>query len=340
MRLDWDALLGDGAVGAGGQPPLQRGHAAGGRPARRGAGDHPDAGDGAAGGGRAAGRRPGRRGLRGGVGEGGLLGDGIGGGTGAGDRVRPVPNVESALVRIERRDVPAVGPEVEPGALFGLVAAGFGQRRKMLRRSLAGVVAAEAFAAAGVNPEARAEELDVIAWGRLAAAVAAEAGRGSGSLLAGAALPAGGLQHLLVLLLPHALAALLDQRSHERRQANGQPAHLGNCRTLELAFRTVEKYDANVRAERSSCAPGPVVPGDPETNCQCRRAPCRSRLRDVTPDRGSPGGDAATGTTRVRLPGRSPIALLAPGDGPRPGPPPRGEIRPMREHELFVGGVW
>jgi 16S rRNA (adenine1518-N6/adenine1519-N6)-dimethyltransferase len=85
----------------------------------------------------------------------------------------PVPNVESALVRIDRRDTPAVGPEVEPGALFGLVGTGFGQRRKMLRRSLAGVVTAEAFAAAGVNPEARPEELDVIAWGRLAAAVAA-----------------------------------------------------------------------------------------------------------------------------------------------------------------------
>ena len=40
----------------------------------------------------------------------------------------------------------------------------------MLRRSLAGLVAPDAFAAAGVNPEARAEELDVTAWGRLAAA--------------------------------------------------------------------------------------------------------------------------------------------------------------------------
>ncbi len=86
----------------------------------------------------------------------------------------PVPNVESALVRIDRRPTPAVGPEVEPGALFGLVGTGFGQRRKMLRRSLAGVATPEAFAAAGVNPAARPEELDVIAWGRLAAAVAAE----------------------------------------------------------------------------------------------------------------------------------------------------------------------
>jgi hypothetical protein len=34
-------------------------------------------------------------------------------------------------------------------------------------------------------------------------------------LLTGATLPAGRLQHLLVLLLTHALAALLDQGSHE-----------------------------------------------------------------------------------------------------------------------------
>ena len=40
-------------------------------------------------------------------------------------------------------------------------------------------------------------------------------------LLAGAALPAGALQHLLVLLLAHALAALLDQRSHEGGDATG-----------------------------------------------------------------------------------------------------------------------
>ena len=39
------------------------------------------------------------------------------------------------------------------------------QRRKMLRRSLAGVVEPAAFAAAGVAPEARAEELDVEAVG-------------------------------------------------------------------------------------------------------------------------------------------------------------------------------
>lgn len=82
----------------------------------------------------------------------------------------PPPNVDSALVAIERRAVPAVDPaQVPPERLFAVVRAGFAHRRKMLRRSLAGVVPVEAFEAAGVRPEARAEELDVAAWGRLAA---------------------------------------------------------------------------------------------------------------------------------------------------------------------------
>jgi 16S rRNA (adenine1518-N6/adenine1519-N6)-dimethyltransferase len=84
----------------------------------------------------------------------------------------PRPRVESVLVRIVRRDVPAVDPAAVPyDRLFHLVSAGFAQRRKMLRRSLAGIVAPEAFVAAGVAPSARAEELTVGDWGRLAASV-------------------------------------------------------------------------------------------------------------------------------------------------------------------------
>jgi 16S rRNA (adenine1518-N6/adenine1519-N6)-dimethyltransferase len=82
----------------------------------------------------------------------------------------PRPNVESALVQIVRRPVPAVDPDlVSAGTLFALVRTGFAQRRKMLRRSLAGVAGPDAFACAGIDPAARAEELDVAAWGRLAA---------------------------------------------------------------------------------------------------------------------------------------------------------------------------
>ncbi len=81
----------------------------------------------------------------------------------------PQPRVDSALVRIVRRPAPAV--TADPEVLFGLVRAAFSQRRKMLRRSLAGRVTPEQFAAAEVAPEARPEQLDVVAWGRLADAV-------------------------------------------------------------------------------------------------------------------------------------------------------------------------
>ncbi|MDA8314972.1 MAG: 16S rRNA (adenine(1518)-N(6)/adenine(1519)-N(6))-dimethyltransferase RsmA [Actinomycetota bacterium] len=81
----------------------------------------------------------------------------------------PRPSVDSALVRIDRRDAPWVAPSVVSyERLRAVVDAGFGHRRKMLRRSLAGVVAPERFAEAGVLPTARAEELDVAQWGALA----------------------------------------------------------------------------------------------------------------------------------------------------------------------------
>ncbi|MDW3213890.1 MAG: 16S rRNA (adenine(1518)-N(6)/adenine(1519)-N(6))-dimethyltransferase RsmA [Ilumatobacteraceae bacterium] len=80
----------------------------------------------------------------------------------------PRPNVESALVRIDRRPP----PDVAPGVLFTLVKAAFGQRRKMLRKSLRDRVSAEQFESAGVSPEARPEELGLDAWCRLATAVA------------------------------------------------------------------------------------------------------------------------------------------------------------------------
>lgn len=77
----------------------------------------------------------------------------------------PRPRVESALVAIERLAAPAV--DVPEAQLFAIVTAGFAHRRKMLRRALAGVVGEEVMIAAGVDPEARAEELDIQAWGRL-----------------------------------------------------------------------------------------------------------------------------------------------------------------------------
>lgn len=82
----------------------------------------------------------------------------------------PEPNVDSSLVALDRRASVAVDPGVvSEERLFEVVRTAFSHRRKMLRRSLDGVVAPEAFARAGVDPTQRPEELDVAAFGRLAA---------------------------------------------------------------------------------------------------------------------------------------------------------------------------
>ncbi len=79
----------------------------------------------------------------------------------------PRPKVESVLVELERkRKAPAVPFE----AVDELVRAGFAGRRKMLRRGLAGLVTPDELEAAGVPPTARAEELSLDDWCRLAAA--------------------------------------------------------------------------------------------------------------------------------------------------------------------------
>jgi 16S rRNA (adenine1518-N6/adenine1519-N6)-dimethyltransferase len=81
----------------------------------------------------------------------------------------PRPRVESVLVRLVRRADPGAGSgAVSYDRLFAVVRGGFAHRRKMLRRSLADVVRPEAFDEAGVAPTARAEELTLEEWGRLA----------------------------------------------------------------------------------------------------------------------------------------------------------------------------
>lgn len=77
----------------------------------------------------------------------------------------PVPNVDSVLVRFERREQP--GTIEERKATFALVDAAFQQRRKMLRQSLSSVLgsstaASERLVAAGIAPTARGEELTVL----------------------------------------------------------------------------------------------------------------------------------------------------------------------------------
>jgi 16S rRNA (adenine1518-N6/adenine1519-N6)-dimethyltransferase len=77
----------------------------------------------------------------------------------------PRPRVDSVLVELVRhRRPPVTGDRAH---LFSLVEQGFGQRRKMLRRSLAGVVDDTGFARAGVDPTSRPEDLDLEAWARL-----------------------------------------------------------------------------------------------------------------------------------------------------------------------------
>ena len=74
----------------------------------------------------------------------------------------PVPNVDSVLVRFDRHPEP--GSREERDATFALVDAAFGQRRKMLRQSLAPVLGPEAstiIERAGVAPTARGETLRI-----------------------------------------------------------------------------------------------------------------------------------------------------------------------------------
>jgi 16S rRNA (adenine1518-N6/adenine1519-N6)-dimethyltransferase len=80
----------------------------------------------------------------------------------------PRPKVTSSIIEITRRETPAVGPHIAPQQLFKVIRTGFGQRRKMLRRSLAAIATPENFENAGVSPESRPEELNVEQWGRLA----------------------------------------------------------------------------------------------------------------------------------------------------------------------------
>jgi len=86
----------------------------------------------------------------------------------------PRPRVESVLVRLDRHPLPTPDPMTGPGSveydrLFSVVRAGFAHRRKMLRRSLEGHVDPDAFDATGIRATARAEELDLGEWQRLAA---------------------------------------------------------------------------------------------------------------------------------------------------------------------------
>jgi 16S rRNA (adenine1518-N6/adenine1519-N6)-dimethyltransferase len=83
----------------------------------------------------------------------------------------PVPNVESGLVAVNRRPPPETTASRDQ--VFAVVDAAFSQRRKMLRSALAGlagspVLASAAVVAAGLDPKARGETLDVTDFARIA----------------------------------------------------------------------------------------------------------------------------------------------------------------------------
>ncbi len=85
----------------------------------------------------------------------------------------PVPNVDSGLVEMVRRPPPETTATREE--VFRCIDAAFAQRRKTLRAALAGWAGGAAAAetvlrAAGVDPSARGEQLDIAAFAAIAAA--------------------------------------------------------------------------------------------------------------------------------------------------------------------------
>jgi 16S rRNA (adenine1518-N6/adenine1519-N6)-dimethyltransferase len=83
----------------------------------------------------------------------------------------PIPKVDSAVIKITRLNKPAF--ESDTKKLFRLVKASFGEKRKMLRNSLAGGLGIETsmvlelLETSGVAPTARAQELSMQDWENL-----------------------------------------------------------------------------------------------------------------------------------------------------------------------------
>lgn len=82
----------------------------------------------------------------------------------------PVPNVDSVVVTVQRRDPPATG---DHSTFYSVVKAAFSQRRKTLRNTLASLagspaVSEQRLSAAGITPDLRAEEISPQQFERLA----------------------------------------------------------------------------------------------------------------------------------------------------------------------------
>jgi 16S rRNA (adenine1518-N6/adenine1519-N6)-dimethyltransferase len=85
----------------------------------------------------------------------------------------PPPKVTSAVVHLERRETPLYDADAK--VLERVVAKAFGQRRKMLRASLKGLVPdiEDVLRSVGIKPTDRAENISVEQFCALARAVAA-----------------------------------------------------------------------------------------------------------------------------------------------------------------------
>jgi 16S rRNA (adenine1518-N6/adenine1519-N6)-dimethyltransferase len=85
----------------------------------------------------------------------------------------PKPKVDSAIMRIDTYPVPRVEKELLP-RFFRTAKAGFSQRRKQLKNALSGSLGMKGedvvqwLEGAGIMPSARAQELDIEDWIRLA----------------------------------------------------------------------------------------------------------------------------------------------------------------------------
>ena len=159
--------------------------------------------------------------------------------------------------------------------------AGFGQRRKMLRRSLDGLVTPEQFEAAGVAPTARPEELDC------SRVVPARRRRCSSPR-----------RHPMSTLRAHAKLTLSLRVTGVRDDGY----HLIDAEMVSLELHDLLTFDAvRARTEPALTAIGPFADGVPTRRHEPRRAGARPRRiarRHVTIDKRIPhGGGLGGGST-------------------------------------------
>jgi 16S rRNA (adenine1518-N6/adenine1519-N6)-dimethyltransferase len=89
----------------------------------------------------------------------------------------PAPDVDSAVLRLVRRDEPPVPPGPQRETLYRVVQAGFRQRRKQIHNGLGRELPIErtqleaALGACGIDPERRPQTLSVDEWRCLATAI-------------------------------------------------------------------------------------------------------------------------------------------------------------------------